>query len=409
MKGWLKAIDNWVYQNRAMSLLLTIMLTLAAVSLANWLSGSDLFRQFFFPKICDKSLPATCDPLDWKDLFQAAILVLGLPVAFLLWHWRDTNVRDQIAEQRNQVEEQAKQVENSRKDINLKEFQEVQLRAAGALDVALPEDARQQLQIAALHQLRGFLRGEYGESFQRPAFELLLAGHAAAIYRIGVPDVQRQIGKDSSDLNWEDVARALKLLRSKLSHVDKERILIIRDEAEHIFHPRFPLESRRLDLLDLKKIVFAEGLFFRESSFFGANMDFADLKGANLYRANLQGASCFQTRLNGTEMMEVRLQYAHLSQADLAGSNLCWAKLQGASLHGASIRRADFRSTQITEGTVCEVLLYDNMTVFGDWTHRTWISLTEAEKEAARGSWIARGAVNVDTHRHSQPPHEQGN
>jgi hypothetical protein len=82
MKGWIKSLDNWIYQNRALSLLLTVMLTLALVGLANWLSGSDLFRQFFFPKICDKSFPATCDPLDWKDLFQAAILILGLPVAF---------------------------------------------------------------------------------------------------------------------------------------------------------------------------------------------------------------------------------------------------------------------------------------------------------------------------------------
>jgi hypothetical protein len=129
VKGWLKSVDNWVYQNRALSLFLTVLLTLIVVVVTNLAAGSDLFRQFFFPKICDKSQPATCDPLEWKDLFQAAILVLGLPVAFLLWHWRDTNVRDQIAEQRNQVEEQAKQVENSRKDINLKEFQEVQLRA----------------------------------------------------------------------------------------------------------------------------------------------------------------------------------------------------------------------------------------------------------------------------------------
>ena len=116
MKDLRTKLDDWTNQHRPTALLGVVAFTVAAVGLLNWASGSDLFRQFFFPEHCDTKFPAKCDPLEWKELFQAAALVLGLPVAFLLWQWRDRNVRDQI--------------ENARKDTNLKEFQEVQLHAA---------------------------------------------------------------------------------------------------------------------------------------------------------------------------------------------------------------------------------------------------------------------------------------
>ena len=93
--------------------------------LRDWIKESSLYGPLFFPGE---------EAIVWKDRLQGVILLLGLPVAFCLWYWRDRNVRDQI--------------ENSRKDINLKEFQEVQMRAAGAMDENLPEAARRQLQIA---------------------------------------------------------------------------------------------------------------------------------------------------------------------------------------------------------------------------------------------------------------------
>jgi hypothetical protein len=138
-----------------------LALSIAFAAAVNWWTGSDLFRQFFFPRHCDPKLPFNCDPVEWKELLQASFLTLGLPIAFLLWHWRDKNVRDQI--------------ENARKDINLKEFQELQLRAAGAISTNIPEKSRQTLWISALHQMRGYLRGEYGASFKRPALEVYCA------------------------------------------------------------------------------------------------------------------------------------------------------------------------------------------------------------------------------------------
>jgi uncharacterized protein YjbI with pentapeptide repeats len=393
VKGWPKRIDNWVYQHRVLSLLLAVMFTLVLVALANWISGSDLFRQFFFPKICDKKLSAACDPLEWKDLFQAAILVLGLPVAFLLWHWRDTNVRDQIAEQRNQVEEQAKQVENSRKDINLKEFQEVQLRAAGALDESLPEEAREQLQIAALHQLRGFLRGEYGESFKRPAFELLLSGHAAATNRIGVPNVRMQISGQSRD----KIVEAVTALRGQLSPIDNTRKQIIRDEAEHIFRSYFPLDGRSFDLLDLRKFRFPSNLDLGESHFFGAELTEASFEGSQLIMTCFDGANMRFARFHGANLVSASFQGSDLYAAHLEKTNLKFAILDSADLWLANMEGADARGVSVNAMTRLTRVRFNNHTQFGEADFGLfWDDLSEIEKESARARWLAYGAMNID-------------
>lgn len=334
LKGRFKSPENWIYQHRALSLLLAVVLTLALVGIANWLSGSDLFRQFFFPKVCDKRIPTTCAPLEWKDLFQAAILVLGLPVAFLLWHWRDTNVRDQIENSREQVE-------NARKDTNLKEFQEVQLRAAGALDEKLPQEAREQLQIAALHQLRGFLRGDYGESFKRPAFELLLAGHAAAVHRIGVEAVQLSLKSiDAVQLPKQIMDEKLKL-QSKLTKVDSARMLIIEDEWKAIFESPFPMTNRNFDLLSFRELVVPAGVNFLESSFFGTVMVYANLQNICFNSTTMEGAVLSSAKLNGSSFSSACLDAADFSNSQMKSVTMCIAGLGGV-LPGASLRGARF-------------------------------------------------------------------
>jgi uncharacterized protein YjbI with pentapeptide repeats len=332
VKGWFKAIDNWIYQRRALSLLLAILLTLALVSLLNWATESDLFRQFFFPKACNRNLSATCDALEWKDLFQASLLMLGLPVAFLLWHWRDTNVRDQIEEQRRQVE-------NARLDTNLKEFEEVQLRAAGALDEKLPHEAREQLQIAALHQLRGFLRGDYGESFKRPAFELLLAGHAAAIHRIGVPEVQAQL----EDRALEKIQQAVSKLRARLSPVDQSRIIIIRDEAAHIFRAEYPLSNRNFDFVDLQDQDLS-GLTLNHSTFNGARLGLSSFENAKFWSVKAIGANFV-----GAKFSETQAFNSHFVGCDFEGAIFGESQFQRARFEYSSFSNATLFQTHLED------------------------------------------------------------
>ncbi len=156
-----KTVDDWINKHRAWSLLAAVFITVTMVALINWLTGSDHFRQFFYPKRCVPTSPESCDPIEWKELFQAAVLILGLPIAFLLWHWRDRNVRDQI--------------ENTRKDLNYREFNEIQVRLAGAIDIDVSEKSSIALQTSALFQMSEFLSGDRGDQFARTAFEAVRA------------------------------------------------------------------------------------------------------------------------------------------------------------------------------------------------------------------------------------------
>ena len=129
------------------------------------------------------------------------ILIVSAPVAFVIWHFRDENNRQQI--------------ENQRKDINLKEFQKLSEWVSGAhlpeiktvskttqkssskdgaeiieqttelseeyakkpntadFDTFSKRDGAIALQISAIYNLLPFFRGDHGESFRRPAFNLL--------------------------------------------------------------------------------------------------------------------------------------------------------------------------------------------------------------------------------------------
>jgi uncharacterized protein YjbI with pentapeptide repeats len=274
----------------------------------DWVKESPTYGPLFFP---------AGDGIEWKDRLQGVLLLLGLPVAFCLWYWRDRNVRDQI--------------ENARKDINLKEFQEVQLRAAGALDTTLPEEARQQWQIAALHQLRGFLRGEYGESFRRPAFELLLAGHAAAMKRIGIEKIIDRLpeatGLNSSGWLETQIAEFLKLM----SPVDRERKTIIEHEKAVIFNSGFPLAERNFDLLDLVELNL-EGVEIWNSSFIGSD----------LTDTNLTDVDASQGIFFGTKFIASNLTRACLAESNMEYAELVVANLDNTTLDGANTRRANF-------------------------------------------------------------------
>ena len=360
MNGWLKKADDWINVHRPWALLIAVSFTIGVVALINSITGSDLFRQFFFPKVCASNNPLTCDPLAWKDLFQAAILILGLPVAFLLWHWRDRNVRDQI--------------ENARKDINLKEFQEVQLRAAGALDEKLPEEAREQLQIAALHQLRGFLRGEYGESFERPAFELLLAGHAAAMERVGLLEAINTWRANSPQIQsmGDEVRLEIQQAKKRWNAIDRERARIIADEWRAVFNKKWPLRGRRFDGIKLPEDAVLDGLNLIGSVFIDAHLG-PHLEGVELFGAHLEGAWLEFASLKG----------AYLNNAHLEGAYLTGARLEGANLHGIDPASLD--------PSLCAV--YDDDTTFFD---AMFPSEDDPTADQVRAQWCAKGARHVD-------------
>ena len=343
--GWTHRFDaTGTKRDRAAQLLFTVCASVAVLAGLDWLTSSGLYANLFFPV-----LETTPQVRAWSARVYAAIFTVGLPVAFLLWHWRDRNMRDQI--------------ENARKDVNLKEFQEVQLRAAGALDEKLPAEAREQLQIAALHQLRAFLRGDFGRDFRRPAFELLLAGHAAAEARIGLREaIERwRKGAPAPRLFRHELEKARAAASERRSAVDWERAGIIRDEWKSVFLAGFPLNGRLLDGIALPPLALLARLDLSGSSFTGAVLREAHLEGAGLRGAHLEGAV---------------LPFAHLEGADLRQAHLEGADLSGAHLEGSSLGRASF----------------DNKTILlADWDN-----CSPEVRAAAQQKLRDRGARHVD-------------
>ncbi len=255
----------------------------------------------------------------------------------------------------------------------------MQLRAAGALDENLPAEAREQLQIAALHQLRGFLRGDYHESFKRPAFELLLAGHAAAIHRIGIPAMQKAMEnlKDPEIHNFRDH------FLSKLNRVELARIAIIDEEADRIFVKEFPLENRRFDLLKLSFKTLPPGLSFYRSHFCAVDMTGATFHGAKFIFAQFEGA--------------------HLQNANLKGADLTCARFDNAILFRTNLLSANLEGARVSNATIIIDAKFDNQTIFSSSAGPNWNKLSEKDKNNAQGPWIERGMINVDA-----PPPDKG-
>ena len=354
--------------------------------------------------------------LGWRAAIQPLLLLIGLPSAFVLWAFRDANASAAL--------------ENQRKDINLKEFQEIQLRAAGALDEKLPVLARQTLQIAAIHQLRPFLRGEYGESFRLPAWELLKARLATSAAETGTLAITQWVkrggfpaeeGESAGDQAW----RTTNEIRKKLyaitpGPVTQAERALIRKEAGRLLRHGLPLQAGRYDGIDLSRALLAR-LDMSAASFVGAQLNGAHLENAILYGANLEGANLTWAHLESADLRVAHLEGAdlrgaylrgadlsgvylrgadlrgaHLEGADLfgahlEGTDLCEAHLEGADLYAAYLKGADLTAAHLDDRTNLLGAVYDDTTRFA----RNWDKLTHAARDAARQPWPDRGMFHV--------------
>ena len=420
-----------------------------------------VFFQICFPELMEKS----------AGLWNFIILVVSAPVAFAIWHFRDENNRQQI--------------ENQRKDINLKEFQKLSEWVSGAhlpeiktvdkttqkeglkdkgeiegelqlierttekmeeygtkpyiggFDTFGKREGAVALQISAVYNLLPFFRGDYGESFRMPAFNLLKSAWQA---------MQQDSLKKWETANLSAIIEELRLKAESpmgvaLTHVllsldQKNMQLNLRDFPEML--PNICLAGMNFHLsgvdekardwsgLNLSGVDFRgaylKKVHFEESQLDGANLQYADLtevnlqdaelnraalQGAELDRAELQGAGLDKAELQNADLMRVNLQGANLTLAKLQGvnltlaklqgANLTLAKLQGAKLGGAELQNADLRKCDLSWRQLEKVkdggLTGSKITTYHfadkfypEWKAETdskWGALTKAEKMAA--------------------------
>ena len=392
-----------------------------------------VFFQICFPELMEKS----------AGLWNFIILVVSAPVAFAIWHFRDENNRQQI--------------ENQRKDINLKEFQKLSEWVSGAhlpeiktidkttqkeglkdkgeiegefqlierttekteeygkkphaegFDTFGKREGAVALQISAVYNLLPFFRGDYGESFRMPAFNLLKSAWQA----MQQDSLKKWEKENLSDHEAQAIIEELRrraespmgvaLTQVLLSLDQKNTQLNLRDFPEML--PNLCLAGMNFHLsgvdekardwsgLNLSGVDF-RGVYLRKVQFEESQLNRADLQYADLSGAELQNAKLFFAELQNAKLSDANLQNADLWQAKLQNANLREANLQHTNLSGAELQNADLRGCDLswwqlekvndgglTGSKITEEDFKDK--IYLEWKAKTdseWEALTEGEK-----------------------------
>ena len=355
------------------------------------------------------------------------ILIVSAPVAFVIWHFRDENNRQQI--------------ENQRKDINLKEFQKLSEWVSGAhlpeiktvskttqkssskdgaeiteqtteqseeyskkpdtadFDTFSKREGAVALQISAIYNLLPFFRGDYGESFRRPAFNLLksawqamqqdslkkldgdhlsdeerkkifdeLTQKAKSPMGVALTQVLLSLNREYKKLNLRDFPEMLPNIcfagmDFQLSGVDE-----IAKDLSGLKLQGANFQNAILEKADLETATLIGAEFHKanltEAKLKGANLGIANFQNAILEKADLETAYLLgaefhkadltETKLKGADLRKANFQNAILEKADLEtadlfGVNLHKADLTGAKLKGADLRKANFQNACLVE------------------------------------------------------------
>ena len=299
------------------------------------------------------------------------ILIVSAPVAFAIWHFRDENNKQQI--------------ENQRKDINLKEFQKLSEWVSGAhlpeiktvskttnkcnlksdaeiarqstlpieytteeteeyskkpniahFDTFSKRDGAVALQISAIYNLLPFFRGDYGESFRLPAFNLLKSAWQA----MQQDSLKKLEKKNLSDESLNRIFNELEQKANSPMGVALTQVLLSLNR-----------ENTELNLRNFREMlpnICLAGMNFHLSGvselardLSGLNLNGADFRRTVLIKAKLHKADLTEAKLKGASLWAANFQNAILKKADLETATLVGAKLHKTNLTEAILKGAD--------------------------------------------------------------------
>lgn len=370
------------------------------------------------------------------------ILIVSAPVAFAIWHFRDENNKQQI--------------ENQRKDINLKEFQKLSEWVSGAhlpeiktvsktmqksspkdgaeiteqtteqseeyakkpdaadFDTFSKRDGAVALQISAIYNLLPFFRGDYGESFRRPAFNLLKSAWQAMQQDSLKKLNEAHLSDEERKKIFDELTQKAKspmgvaLTQVLLSLNQENKKLNLRDFPEML--PNICLAGMNFHLSGVDKIardlsgLNLQGANFQKTNLEKINLQEADLLGANFQGANLENAVLHMKKWKvsaNPQNPNINFQKANLKGADLqnrnlTGSNfqeadLTGAKLEGAALDYANLSKTNFKWSEISKSrSKIEVEISEcdfSVNIYNVWEKRTdaplWDALKDEQKKKA--------------------------
>ena len=359
------------------------------------------------------------------------ILIVSSPVAFVIWQFRDENSRQQI--------------ENQRKDINLKEFQKLSewvsgahlpeikiveksiTKSSSATDNESAVSPKKQiteqteecskeygqkpdnahlgtfskwngtvaLQISAIYNLLPFFRGDYGESFRLPAFNLLKSAWQAM-----QQNYLNQLTPEDSvlyDDQRDQIILALQNNANSPMAVALTYVLLSFDRKnEQLNLHYFPEMRSNLCLaganlhflMETTKLKSLSGIDLAEINLRGASLKSTNLSGSKLCSTDLSGASLFKANLSGANLIEANLSHTDLGEANLSNANLSNVNLSDARLFGVDLRGCSFQPNRLWENKTiagAKITVTDFYTkIHPSWKHKNdpeWESLTELEQK----------------------------
>ncbi len=282
-------------------------------------------------------------------------LIITAPIFFAIWAFRDAS--------------RLHEINNQRKDTNLKEFQQLQEWATDNTDDNIA------LQISALHSLRDYLKGEYGQNFRRGAFEIfaseLSTQHTKILQQVANNDKltvkHKQAIKQAIDDNplckqlnrivkedWFNLLISHNFPTATISLVGvnlSKKYMRHKDFGKFLNLSNANLQGAYLNRAQLQKVDLRwaklQGANLRKTELQGAYLGGAQLQGADLRETELQGADLYRAQLQGADLLVARLQGADLRYAQLQGVDLRYAQLQGADLSGAQLQGVDLNGAQL--------------------------------------------------------------
>lgn len=361
-----------------------------------------IFFQSYFPELMEKS----------AGLWNFIILVVSAPVAFAIWHFRDENNRQQI--------------ENQRKDINLKEFQKLSEWVSGAhlpeiktidkttqkeglkdkgeidgefqlierttekteeygtkpyiggFDTFGKREGAVALQISAVYNLLPFFRGDYGESFRRPAFNLLKSAWQAMQQR-SLNSWEEEDEPGSCRENKEEaiieafITRAYSPMGVALTHV----LLSLNRKNTQLNLRDFPEMLPNLCLVGMN--FHLSGVDEKARNWSDLNLSEVDFRAARLENVQFKNSQLSYARFEDAKLQDVELQ-----NADLRGCDLSWwqlEKVKDGGLTGSKITEEDFKDK-----------------IYPRWKAKTdskWEALTEGERMTAMQKFHSKTGMYI--------------
>ncbi len=437
-ESWKKRLKKWQEQNKKSFAEWWDKKSNSAKVLCAAILSAIIFLLIYFAVIKNSSENSVGS---WNFI----ILIVSSPVAFVIWHFRDENSRQQI--------------ENQRKDINLKEFQKLSEWVSGAHlpeikiinknttkssfttdneSAILPEkqiteqieeyskeygqkpdnahlgtfskwNGAVALQISAIYNLLPFFRGDYGESFRLPAFNLLKSA-----WQSMQQNYLNQLTPEDSELNDDQRDQIIDALQHNANSpmaIALTYVLLSFDQKNEQLNLHYFPEMRSslclagVNLYFLMKTTKSKNsseIDLSEIDLCGANLKLTNLSDSNLFAANLSGASLFKANLSGANLIEANLSHTDLGEANLSNANLSNADLYDARLFDVDLRGCSFQPNRLWENKTiagAKITIFDFYTkIYPHWKHKNdpeWKNLTEPEQKVAMQTFCNETGMRI--------------